>query len=50
MTLAHSDFQKVREILMKGLLEAIEAIKPSKEERVCVVGLDFYQLSDSQTT
>lgn len=50
VTLAHSDFQKVREILMKGLLEAIEAIKPSKEERVCVVGLDFYQLSDSQTT
>lgn len=44
VTLSHEDFQKVREILIKSLNEAHKVIRPSKEERLCVFAMDFYEV------
>ncbi len=42
VTLAKEDFQKVREILVKAVLDSHNIIAPSKEERFCVMSIDFY--------
>ena len=44
VTLSEQDYQKVREILMKSLVKTHEVIKPSEEERLCVMALDFYEI------
>jgi uncharacterized protein (TIGR02147 family) len=44
LTLAHADFEKVREIWTKALLESHRIIEPSREERICAMALDFYEL------
>ena len=44
VTLSHSDFQKVREIWVKSILESHKVIRTSKEQRLCVLAADFYEL------
>jgi uncharacterized protein (TIGR02147 family) len=44
VSLSHSDFAKVREILVKAMLSSHKVIGPSAEERLCVFALDFYEL------
>lgn len=44
VTLSNRDFQIVREIMVKALLESLNVIKPSKEERICALAMDFYEI------
>lgn len=44
VTLSHDDAGRVREILMKALESSVEVIRPSKEEKLCVLAMDFYEL------
>ncbi|MCM2324803.1 MAG: hypothetical protein NDJ90_16205, partial [Oligoflexia bacterium] len=44
VTLSHADFTAVREILTRALLDTHKVIHPSKEERLCVMAMDFYEL------
>ena len=43
VTLSAVDYQKVRELLSKTILESHKIIRPSKEEKFCVMALDFYE-------
>jgi uncharacterized protein (TIGR02147 family) len=44
VTLSEVDMKKVREVMMKALANAVEIVKPSKEEKLCVLAMDFYEL------
>lgn len=44
VTLSEEDMGKVREILVKALQKSVEVIKPSREERLCVLAMDFFEL------
>ncbi len=44
VTLAHGDFQKVREVWMKAILASHKLVRASKEQRLCVLAADFYEL------
>lgn len=44
VTLSHDDARRVREILMKALEASIDVVKPSKEEKICVLAMDFFEL------
>lgn len=44
VTLSHDDAGRVREILMKALESSVEVIRPSTEEKLCVLAMDFYEL------
>jgi uncharacterized protein (TIGR02147 family) len=44
VSISEGDFQKIREMLMKGLEAARAVINPSKEEKLCSLCLDFYEL------
>lgn len=44
VTLSQEDMSKVREILVKALQKSVEVIKPSREERLCVLAMDFFEL------
>lgn len=44
VTLSEKDMKAVREILMKALATSVEVIKPSKEEKIAVLAMDFYEL------
>lgn len=44
VTLAEKDVATVREILKRALANAIDVVKPSKEETLCVLAMDFYEL------
>ncbi|MGZ3696392.1 MAG: TIGR02147 family protein [Bdellovibrionota bacterium] len=42
VSLSRTDYETVREILRKAVVDALEVVKPSKEERLAVMNLDFY--------
>jgi uncharacterized protein (TIGR02147 family) len=42
VSLSREDYEAVREILRKSVVDALEVVKPSKEERLAVMNLDFY--------
>lgn len=42
VTLSESDYQKVREVLLKAVTNCHQIIRPSKEEKLCVLAMDFY--------
>ena len=44
VSLSQQDFQKVREIIIKSLNEAHKVIRPSREERLCLLAMDFYEI------
>lgn len=44
VTLSKSDYDKVREILTNALVNTHKVIHPSKEERLCVLAMDFYEV------
>jgi uncharacterized protein (TIGR02147 family) len=44
VTLSQQDMLVVREILTRSLAEAIEVIKPSKEEKLCLLAMDFFEI------
>ncbi len=44
VTLSEADYHKVREILLNSITESHKVIRPSKEEKLCVVALDFYEI------
>lgn len=44
VSLAADDYATVREILMKAVLKSHDVIRPSASERLCVLGVDFYEL------
>jgi uncharacterized protein (TIGR02147 family) len=46
-SLSHQDFIKIKEKLLTQLQEVREIVKPSKEEEVCVLNLDFFSLEKS---
>jgi uncharacterized protein (TIGR02147 family) len=43
-TLSKKDVGKIREILMEALNQSAEVVKPSKEETICAIALDLYEL------
>lgn len=42
VSISHADYETVREILRKAVVDSLEVVKPSKEERLAVMNLDFY--------
>jgi len=44
VTLSQEDMGAVREILVKALQKSVEVIKPSREEKLCVLAMDFFEL------
>jgi uncharacterized protein (TIGR02147 family) len=44
-TLSESDFVSIKEKLFKHLQEVRDIVRPSKEEKLCVLNLDFFSLS-----
>jgi uncharacterized protein (TIGR02147 family) len=42
-TLSNEDFEKIRSILYKSLVEIDGVVRPSKEEELCVLGLDWFK-------
>jgi uncharacterized protein (TIGR02147 family) len=44
VALSHGDFARVRELWVKTLLRSHKVVGPSREERVCAMALDFYEL------
>jgi len=42
VSLSCEDFEKVQEILRKAVLDSLEMVKSSKEERMAIMNLDFY--------
>lgn len=44
VTLSSEDAKRVREILMKALADSIDVIRPSKEERMQLLAIDFYEV------
>jgi len=44
VTLSDSDYQKVREILLHAITDSHKVIRPSKEEKLCLLSMDFYEL------
>jgi uncharacterized protein (TIGR02147 family) len=44
VTLSASDIIRVREVLMRALEDSIEIVKPSKEEKLCLLSMDFFEL------
>jgi uncharacterized protein (TIGR02147 family) len=44
VSLSAEDVSKVREIMTKALASSIEVVKPSREEKLCVLAMDFYEL------
>lgn len=44
VTLSPDDVTKVREILTKALSQAADVIRPSAEEKICVLAMDFFEL------
>lgn len=44
VTLAEKDYDTVKEILTKALSQAADVIRPSKEETICVLAMDFFEL------
>jgi uncharacterized protein (TIGR02147 family) len=44
VTLSSADMARVREILTQALVNSHNVIRPSKEERLCVLNMDFYVL------
>ncbi len=44
VTLSEVDYLRVREVLVQALQNSIDIVKPSKEEKLCVLGLDFFEL------
>jgi uncharacterized protein (TIGR02147 family) len=44
VTLSVEDMKRVREIILNALESSVEVIRPSKEEKVCVLTMDFYEL------
>lgn len=43
-TLSEVDVAKVKEVLLKAIESTTEIIKPSKEEKLCTICLDFFEL------
>lgn len=44
VTLSEKDYQKVREVLLEAITDSHKIIRPSKEEKLCVMALDFYEI------
>lgn len=44
VTLSEADYFKVRNLLIEAITDCHKIIKPSKEEKLCVMSLDFYQV------
>lgn len=44
VTLSQADMRRVREVLVTALQNSIAIIKPSNEEKLCVLGMDFFEL------
>lgn len=44
VTLSAADAEKVREILISALEASVDTVRPSKEEKICVLAMDFYEL------
>ena len=44
VTLSREDLKRVREILMKALESSVEVIRPSNEEKIAVLAMDFYEI------
>lgn len=44
VTLSEKDYQKVREVLLEAITDSHKVIRPSKEEKLCVMALDFYEI------
>jgi len=44
VTLSEDDYQKVREALLKAITNCHQIIRPSKEEKLCLLAMDFYSL------
>jgi uncharacterized protein (TIGR02147 family) len=42
VSISRDDFEKVQEILRKAVVESLDVVKPSQEERLAVMNLDFY--------
>lgn len=43
-TLSEKDFSRIREILHESIQEVWSIVQPSKEEKLCVLNLDFFEL------
>ncbi|RYZ77197.1 MAG: TIGR02147 family protein [Proteobacteria bacterium] len=44
VTLSKTDVERVREILLNALAASADVIRPSKEETIAVLAMDFYEL------
>jgi uncharacterized protein (TIGR02147 family) len=44
VTISKADFDTIREIMLRALADAHRVIGPSKEEKLCTLAMDFYEL------
>jgi len=44
VTVSRADYKKLRELFVKAVLDAHNLVFPSKDEMLCFMGMDFYEL------